>query len=90
MSDLLHPDDEELLSRFLDVKNLGKQGIFVVRMKSTLAATVRSQEKVEYKVCIRGDVKDFIVHYAASFYVLYYTCCYLCVDCFPLLSTEDF
>ena len=59
--DLLHPDDEELVSRFLDVNNLGKQGIFVVRMKSTLAATVRSQEKVEYKVCMRGDVKDFIV-----------------------------
>ena len=87
MRDLLHPDDEELLSRFLDVNNLSKQGIFVVRMKSTLAATVRSQEKVEYKVCMRGDVKDFIVHYAA---MLFYACCYLCVDCFPLLSTEDF
>ena len=56
MRDLLHSDDEEVVGRFLDMNNLGKQGIFVVRMKNTLATTVRSQEKVEYKVCMCGDL----------------------------------
>ena len=55
-ADLLHEEDRELLQPFLDMSepiwktSSHVQQMFVVRMKTTMSSTVRSQAKVQYKV----------------------------------------
>ena len=50
VGDLVHTEDEEQICHALDLHSLGRQNFFVIRMKKTMAPTVRSREKVEYKV----------------------------------------
>lgn len=62
-ADLLHEEDREALQPILDMSEPfwqtrpGVQHMFVVRMKTTMASTVRSQAKVQYKVCVRASVR---------------------------------
>lgn len=49
IEDLLHPEDRGELHRCVTRKNLLSPDTLMVRMKCTMAPTVRSQEKVKYK-----------------------------------------
>jgi hypothetical protein len=60
VGDLVHTEDEEQIRHALDLHLLNQQKCFVIRMKKTMAPTVRSREKVEYKsVFVTSWLKRF-------------------------------
>ena len=50
IGDLLHPEDAREVERALNLKALGNQQMFVVRMRTSMAGNTRSPSKIEYKV----------------------------------------
>ena len=50
VGDLLHPEDAREVEKALNLKTLGNQQMFVVRMRTSMAGNTRSLSKIEYKV----------------------------------------
>ena len=66
----MHTEDEEQIRHALDLQSLGQQNIFVVRLKKTMAYTVRSQEKVDYQVMFCATLLHAMYVYSAAGEVL--------------------